>query len=73
MSKDDSKEQIIKIFSTLTPAEKESLKKKLNIGSDNQKDSEQVERDINTTRKKIREIEKKALKMLRDDLPDDVA
>ena len=76
MSKDNNKEEkknIKKFLTTLTPREKKILKTRFNMESDKQKDLEQVGKDFNITRERIREIEKKAFKKLRVNPPDDAA
>ena len=73
MTDDIKKEELKKILKILTPEEKDSLRKKLNAEADKQKTMGQVGKDFNATRKKIQEIEKKALKKLSENLPDDVA
>ena len=73
MTDDHKKEELRKVLKILTPEEKDSLRKRLNAEADKKKPPGQVGRDLNVTRKKIQEIEKKALEKLRDNLPDDVA
>ena len=75
MSKDNNKEEkkkIIKVLTALTP-EEEISRKRFNINPDKPISLDQVGNDFNITGKKIRHIDKKVLKKLKDDLPDDVA
>ena len=75
MSKDNNKEEkkkLIKVLTALTP-EEEISRKRFKINPDNPISLDQVGNDFNITGEKIRHIDKKVLKKLKDDLPDDVA
>lgn len=76
MTNDNIKEENgkkIKIPTLHSPREKEVLKIRFNKEPDTQKTLNQVGKDFNITRERIRQIEKKALKKLKVNLPDDVA
>ena len=61
----DLAEQLRKILATLTPREEKVLRMRFGIGEKSDHTLEEVGRDFNVTRERIRQIEAKALRKLR--------
>ena len=59
-------EQTRSVLATLTPREEEVLRKRFGIGEKVESMDEEVGRDFEITRQRIREIEAKALRKLRE-------
>ena len=58
-------EQTRRILSTLTPREEKVLRMRFGIGEESDHTLEEVGKDFNVTRERIRQIEAKALRKLR--------
>ncbi len=59
------REQLIQVLNTLTPRENEVLRKRYGLDDNRPKTLEEVGREFNVTRERIRQIEAKALRKLR--------
>jgi RNA polymerase primary sigma factor len=59
------KEQISKVLSTLTPREEKVLRLRFGLENGRQRTLEEVGKEFNVTRERIRQIEAKALRKLR--------
>ena len=59
------KDQIVKLLDGLKPREKTVLMLRFGIGDDHQRTLEEVGKEINVTRERIRQIEDKALRKLK--------
>ncbi len=59
------KEQLVDVLSTLTPREEKVLKLRFGIEDDRSRTLEEVGKEFNVTRERIRQIEAKALRKLR--------
>ena len=59
------KEQLLEVLDTLTPREKKVLQMRFGIGSGKPKTLEEVGKEFDVTRERIRQIEAKALRKLR--------
>ena len=76
MSEDNKEEKKdkIKVLTTLTSKREGILRKRFDTESDKQKEYDQVGKDFDITKKRIQEIEKKALEKFKNSIPpDDVA
>ena len=60
------KEQLIGVLNTLTPREEKVLRLRYGIDDGRQRTLEEVGKEFNVTRERIRQIEAKALKKLRN-------
>ena len=60
-----SKEQLVDVLSTLTPREEKVLKLRFGIEDGRTRTLEEVGKEFNVTRERIRQIEAKALRKLR--------
>lgn len=59
------KEELLKVLDTLTPRENEVIRKRYGLDDSRPKTLEEVGREFNVTRERIRQIEAKALRKLR--------
>ena len=59
------REQLLQVLNTLTPRENEVLRKRYGLDDNIPKTLEEVGREFNVTRERIRQIEAKALRKLR--------
>ena len=59
------REQLLQVLNTLTPRENEVLRKRYGLDDNRPKTLEEVGREFNVTRERIRQIEAKALRKLR--------
>ena len=59
------KEQLAEVLKTLTPREEKVLKLRFGLEDGNPKTLEEVGKEFNVTRERIRQIEAKALRKLR--------
>ena len=59
------KEQLVEVLSTLTPREEKVLKLRFGIEDGRTRTLEEVGKEFNVTRERIRQIEAKALRKLR--------
>lgn len=59
------KEHLLEVLSTLTPRENEVIRKRYGLDDARPKTLEEVGREFNVTRERIRQIEAKALRKLR--------
>ena len=59
------KEHLLEVLSTLTPRENEVIRKRYGLDDSRPKTLEEVGREFNVTRERIRQIEAKALRKLR--------
>ena len=59
------KEQLAEVLKTLTPREEKVLKLRFGLDDGNPKTLEEVGKEFNVTRERIRQIEAKALRKLR--------
>ena len=59
------KEHLLEVLSTLTPRENEVIRKRYGLDDARTKTLEDVGREFNVTRERIRQIEAKALRKLR--------
>lgn len=59
------REQLLQVLSTLTPREQEVLRMRYGIDDARAKTLEEVGKEFNVTRERIRQIEAKALRKLR--------
>ena len=63
------KEQLVDVLSTLTPREEKVLKLRFGIEDGRTRTLEEVGKEFNVTRERIRQIEAKALRKLAPPLP----
>ena len=59
------KEQLVEVLKTLTPREEKVLKLRFGLDDGRQRTLEEVGKEFNVTRERIRQIEAKALRKLR--------